>query len=110
MEMTALAKQVVRELFALYLSRPQEMQGRFLARLQATRTEVDEASAAARDSARAVTGVRRVVDVLAGRRHLHSARHRFEHLPVADVHRHVAGMTDRFAAREHERLTGLKLL
>ncbi|MBP9059163.1 MAG: deoxyguanosinetriphosphate triphosphohydrolase [Rhodoferax sp.] len=75
MEMTALAKQVVRELFALYLSRPQEMQGRFLARLQATRAEVDEASAAAR--------------------------------VVAD---YIAGMTDRFAAREHERLTGLKLL
>ncbi len=75
MEMTALAKQVVRELFGLYLARPHEMQGRFLARLQAANGAPDEASAAAR--------------------------------VVAD---YIAGMTDRFAAREHERLTGLKLL
>jgi dGTPase len=75
MEMTVLAKQVVRELFGLYLARPHEMQGRFLARLQAANGAPDEASAAAR--------------------------------VVAD---YIAGMTDRFAAREHERLTGLKLL
>jgi len=60
----AQAQQVVRELFAAYLDRPQAMRNEFTAR---------------------------------------EDRHR----AVAD---YIAGMTDRFALREHERLTGRKLL
>jgi len=60
---TALARQVVAELFGSYLARPQEMPADF---------------AAAEDTARA----------------------------VAD---YIAGMTDRFALREHHRLTGKRL-
>ncbi|MDB5849491.1 MAG: deoxyguanosinetriphosphate triphosphohydrolase, partial [Rhodoferax sp.] len=62
---------VVHELFAAYVSSPDEMAHGFAARAR-------NASGAA-DQARA----------------------------VAD---YIAGMTDRFAAREHERLTGQKLL
>ena len=69
------AKQVVLELFAAYLARPQEMKARFLARSEAARDAPDPQSAAAR--------------------------------VVAD---YIAGMTDRFAGHEHERLTGRKLL
>ncbi len=72
---TGQAKQVVRALFAAYLASPQEMQGGFLARTQASRGLADESRLTAR--------------------------------VVAD---YIAGMTDRFAGREHERLTGLKLL
>jgi dGTPase len=64
LDTTSRAKQVVRELFAVYCERPGEMQAGFAAR---------------GDTARA----------------------------VAD---YIAGMTDRFALREHERLTGRKLL
>jgi dGTPase len=60
MQTTGQAQDVVRELFALYLERPQEMPQSFLAREDAPRA-------------------------------------------VAD---YIAGMTDRFAMREHERLTG----
>ncbi len=60
----AQAQQAVHELFAAYLSQPQEMRAEFAAR---------------------------------------EDRHR----AVAD---YIAGMTDRFALREHERLTGRKLL
>lgn len=70
---TLQAQQVVRELFALYLQQPGEMQTGFAARAQAAHDDGD-ASAAARS--------------------------------VAD---YIAGMTDRFAAREHERLTGQRL-
>jgi dGTPase len=61
---TGQAKQIVRDLFAVYLDDPAQMPADFAAR---------------RDMARA----------------------------VAD---YIAGMTDRFAAREHERLTGRNLL
>ncbi len=64
MHTTGQAKQVVRELFAVYLDRPQELRAEFAARTD---------------------------------------RHR----AVAD---YIAGMTDRFALREHERLTGRRLL
>lgn len=64
METTGRARQVVRELFDLYLARPTEMRERF-----ARRADVPRA--------------------------------------VADF---IAGMTDRFALREHERLTGQRLL
>jgi dGTPase len=67
-----MAKRVVRELFDVYVTKPQEMQAGF-----ASRTEAQNG-----------------VD---------SAPHRV----VAD---YIAGMTDRFAAREHERLTGQRLL
>ncbi|NMM77365.1 deoxyguanosinetriphosphate triphosphohydrolase [Acidovorax sp. SRB_24] len=67
--MTDKARQVVRELFALYLAQPQQMKPRFAAR-----------AAAGPD------GCART---------------------VADF---IAGMTDRYAAREHERLTGQRLL
>jgi dGTPase len=71
MHTTGQAQQVVRELFAVYLQLPQEMQGRFGARAAQPQEE---------------GGVARV---------------------VAD---YIAGMTDRFAGREHERLTGQRLL
>ena len=64
METTGLAKQMVRELFAAYLTRP---------------TEMPAAYASQQDLPRA----------------------------IAD---YIAGMTDRFAGREHERLTGQRLL
>ncbi len=72
---TGQARQVVAELFAAYLARPQEMKPRFLARCEAARGAPDAMSVSAR--------------------------------VVAD---YIAGMTDRFAGREHERLTGMKLL
>ncbi len=72
---TGQARQVVRELFNAYLACPQEMQGGFLTRSDAVRSENDDGRAAAR--------------------------------VVAD---YIAGMTDRFAGREHERLTGQRLL
>jgi len=64
MEKTTQAQTVVRELFDVYLSQPQEMSSDFSAREETPRA-------------------------------------------VAD---YIAGMTDRFAAREHERLTGRRLL
>jgi dGTPase len=75
MHTTGHAKQVVRELFSVYLANPAEMQGRFLARSDAACGTADALPAAAR--------------------------------VVAD---YIAGMTDRFAGREHERLTGQRLL
>jgi dGTPase len=71
MQTTGQAQQVVRELFAVYLAQPHEMQARFGARAAQSQEE---------------TAVARV---------------------VAD---YIAGMTDRFAGREHERLTGQRLL
>jgi dGTPase len=67
---TSRAKVVVRELFDIYLARPQEMKPRY-----ATRAQGLEQAACAR--------------------------------VVADF---IAGMTDRYALREHERLTGQQLL
>ena len=72
---TGRARQMVRELFAVYLERPQEMQAGFVVRSEATRGAPDGRRAAAR--------------------------------VVSD---YIAGMTDRFAGREHERLTGNRLL
>ncbi len=74
METTRQAQRVVRELFAIYMQRPEEMKPAFAARAQQAAN-------------------------LDGRDDL--AR------TVADF---VAGMTDRFAGREHERLTGARLL
>jgi dGTPase len=71
-----MAQQVVRDLFAAYSTRPDEMQSGFAARslqLQA---------------------------------HQQDAQNTMQRI-VAD---YIAGMTDRFAVREHTRLTGLKLL
>ena len=65
------AKQVVRDLFAMYLKRPEKMKPSFAARVG----QGDDAGCCAR--------------------------------VVADF---IAGMTDRYAAREHERLTGQQLL
>jgi dGTPase len=76
MQTTALAQQVVRELFAVYVAQPTEMPESFVRRATLASAAGD---APAQACARA----------------------------VAD---YIAGMTDRFAAREHERLTGLKLL
>ena len=75
MQTTALAKQVVRDLFAAYRSDPLEMSASFGARSQSVA-----------DGGSAHTSAERV---------------------VAD---YIAGMTDRFALREHERLTGQRLL
>ncbi len=69
---TALARQIVQELFAAYLAEPTQMQAGFAARAQAAQGDA-----------------------------AHVAR------AVAD---YIAGMTDRFASREHERLTGQRLL
>lgn len=65
------AQTVVRDLFTLYLERPQEMKPRHAVKAQAASNEAARARA------------------------------------VADF---VAGMTDRYAAREHQRLTGRRLL
>jgi dGTPase len=73
---TEQAKRMVRELFAVYMNAPVEMQPGFAARSSAEQEP-------------AVAGSSRTARV------------------VAD---YIAGMTDRFAAREHERLTGLRLL
>lgn len=72
---TGQARQMLAELFAAYLARPQEMKPRFLARCEAARHGPDARSVTAR--------------------------------VVAD---YIAGMTDRFAGHEYERLTGCKLL
>ncbi|MDD2926439.1 deoxyguanosinetriphosphate triphosphohydrolase [Rhodoferax sp.] len=73
------AKQVVRELFQVYLAAPQEMP-------QAHQQRASAPPHAMAGDTLAVTTLR--------------AR------AVAD---YIAGMTDRFAAREHQRLTGLQL-
>jgi dGTPase len=70
------AKQVVHELFAIYVAAPQEMQAGFALRSQATQASTWDAGPALQRS-------------------------------VAD---YIAGMTDRFASREHIRLTGRRLL
>jgi dGTPase len=76
MQMTGNAKQVVTELFKIFVAAPREMQPGFAAQATAVNdSTVDQASQ-----------VERI---------------------VAD---YIAGMTDRFAAREHERLTGTCLL
>ena len=72
---TALARQIVRDLFAAYLIEPTQMQAGFAARAQASKGDAAHPA--------------------------HVAR------AVAD---YIAGMTDRFASREHERLTGQRLL
>ncbi len=74
MQTTRQAQQVVRELFAIYLQRPQEMKPAFAARAAQAVAE-----GAIERQART----------------------------VADF---VAGMTDRFAGSEHQRLTGLRLV
>ena len=81
MHMTGLAKQVVAELFAAYMADPAQMQPRFAQRAQA-------------------------------RRGTHTGPHTdLEKAGVATVVADfIAGMTDRFAVKEHERLTGLRLL
>ena len=76
MQTTGQARQVVRELFALYAKLPHEMQTGFAARATAALERTD--------------GERRAMLRV-----------------VAD---YIAGMTDRFASREHERLTGQRLL
>lgn len=73
MEMTGQAQQVVRDLFAQYMTSPQEMGAGYLARCPADANDSDDFRA------------RRVAD-------------------------YIAGMTDRFAGREHERLTGRRWL
>ena len=70
METTGHAQAIVRDLFAVYLTSPQEMRAAF-----AEQAELDDGPLRAR--------------------------------AVADF---IAGMTDRFAVREHERLTGRRLL
>jgi dGTPase len=70
------AKQVVRELFDIYTTAPQEMQAGFALRSRALQAATWDAGPALQRS-------------------------------VAD---YIAGMTDRFAWREHHRLTGRRLL
>ena len=80
MQTTLQARRIVSELFGVYLSAPDEMQEGFTARFQSIGS-LQNTSATAASAARA-----RV---------------------VAD---YIAGMTDRFAGREHARLTGVQLL
>ncbi len=80
METTGRAQQVVRELFDIYAARPEEMKHRFADRAADARKAAEEAGSRA------------------GLPHART---------VADF---IAGMTDRFAVREHERLTGRRLL
>jgi dGTPase len=75
METTALAKQVVRELFDAYQLAPHEMPIHFGVGID---TSVEREALAT--------------------------------MPARVVADYIAGMTDRFAAREHERLTGRRLL
>jgi dGTPase len=75
MQMTGLARQVVRELFHAYLAAPHELPANFGVGIDGATGHTVQADSPAR--------------------------------VVAD---YIAGMTDRFAAREHERLTGLRLL
>ncbi|WCM92400.1 deoxyguanosinetriphosphate triphosphohydrolase [Acidovorax sp. NCPPB 2350] len=82
METTRHAKAVVRDLFRIYGERPGEMKPRFAARA------MEALQAAGAQGPQAPDG-------------LAHAR------TVADF---IAGMTDRFAVREHERLTGQRLL
>jgi dGTPase len=70
------AKQVVRELFDIYTTAPQEMQAGFALRSRSVQAATWDAGPALQRS-------------------------------VAD---YIAGMTDRFAWREHHRLTGRRLL
>ena len=74
MQTTGQAQQIVRELFDIYMARPEEMKPAFAARAAAGDDRAGQA---------------------------HHAR------TVADF---IAGMTDRFAGSEHQRLTGLQLL
>ena len=71
----AQAQRIVRDLFAVYLAQPDEMQPGFAARSDAVDASMEDASLRAR--------------------------------VVTDF---IAGMTDRYAVREHERITGLTLL
>ena len=72
---TGEARRMLRSLFEAYRAHPQEMQPRFVARLEALHGPSDDSTGAAR--------------------------------VIAD---YIAGMTDRFATREHERLLKLDLL
>lgn len=72
---TGEARRMLRSLFEAYRAHPQEMQPRFVARLEALHGASDDSTGAAR--------------------------------VIAD---YIAGMTDRFATREHERLLKLDLL
>lgn len=77
------AKQVVRDLFAAYCAAPAEMQVGFAARARSAAAGTAGAAGVAGDG---------------------------EHSLQRTVADYIAGMTDRFAAREHHRLTGQKLL
>lgn len=79
MATTGLAQQVVRELFAAYLSAPQEIPESFAVNIAVSTNTPTQTLASTSSVARV----------------------------VAD---YIAGMTDRFAAREHTRLTGKQLL
>ncbi len=95
MHMTGQARQVVRELFEAYRAAPEEMQAAFCERANAAKRAAKHSTNGDGDGdggdgdggyADGASAVARV---------------------IAD---YIAGMTDRFAAREHERLTGKRLL
>jgi dGTPase len=81
MHTTRLAQGIVTDLFDLYLARPEEMQAGFAQRVAASHNDSVAGGGLASDDAV-------------------SAR------VVAD---YIAGMTDRFATREHARLTGVQI-
>jgi dGTPase len=81
----ASAKEVVRDLFQAYCDAPHEMQAGFAARTQQMFVPASAQLLGEYVSVEPQTAQRVVAD-------------------------YIAGMTDRFAAREHERLTGRRLL
>ncbi len=91
MQTTGLARQVVRDLYAAYMASPNEMQADF-----AERVRLAQATSGA-DSFNPGSGTGSSTTSSRGS----SAR------VVAD---YIAGMTDRMASREHERLCGVRLL
>ena len=105
MQTTDQARTVVRDLFAHYLETPQDMQSDHL---ELARLALASAAPIVTTGSRwpghgATDGAPRTVDSGAGETAPVAAHARV----VAD---YIAGMTDRMAAREHQRFTGLRLL
>ena len=107
MGMTGQARQVVRELFVAYRAAPDEMQAAFCDRVRAAERDAGvDANLAGNLTAKpsaSQSGTPSDNGSSGGTADGESAAARVS----AD---YIAGMTDRFAAREHERLTGARLL
>ncbi len=97
MQTTSQAKAVMVTLFERYMAQPGELPTAFASRLTPAATAACETPGAAH------LGAHRLAEPPYCQAHGERQRARL----VAD---YIAGMTDRFAAREHERLTGMRLL